>query len=202
MSSTQGQESSRPLLDKRTVIGAGAGLGAAAAIIVLLSGGEEEEKVNWSTAVGQRAKDVDIGFTKIPDVQTFCGTLVTNQLYVTNERDESLNIDSIDYEIVLTKDEPAGSCEVGRTGTFTPNLTTVVQPGETALIREWSNVVNPCGECPYLIAECQWRSLYVVHTSAGDALVKSRFTVEGDLCGIPTAKSLKGESLLRGDVEP
>ena len=125
-----------------------------------------------------------------------------NQLYVTNKRAESLTISTIDYEVVLTKDDPGGSCEGGQTGTFTPNVATVVQSGETALIREWSNVVNPCGSCPYFIAECQWSSLYIVHTSAGDAIGKSKFTVEGDLCGLPAAKSLNSESVIRGDVEP
>ncbi len=184
-----------PLLDKKTLIGIGAGLGAAVVVAVLLSGGEEGEKVNWNLAVGERADDVDVECIKIPDVQTSCGTLVMNRLFVTNERAEPLAIDTIDYEVVLTKDDPAGSCEEGRTGTFMPNLASVVQPGETALIREWSHEVNPCSECPYLIAECQWRSQYIVHTSAGDAVAKSTFTVEGDLCGLPAAKSLNDERL-------
>lgn len=196
----QEQGSSRSLLNKKTVIGLGVGIGAAAAAVVLLGGEEEKEKVDWNVPIGERADDVKVEFTKIPEVQTSCGTLVLNQLYVTNKRAESLSISSIDYEVVLTKDDPAGSCEGGRAGMFTPNLATVVQPGETALIREWSNVVNSCDGCPYFIAECQWRSRYIIHTSVGDAIGESTFTVEGDLCGLSTAKSLNGERLIRGDM--
>lgn len=194
------QGNSKPRLSQKTLIGVGAGLGAAAAAIILFSGEEEKEKMNWSIAVGARADDVDVEFTKIPEVQTSCGTLVLNQLYMTNRRAESLSIGSIDYEVVLTKDDPAGSCERGQTGSFTPTLANVLQPGEMALIREWSNVVNPCSQCPYLIAECQWRSRYIIHTSAGDAIGESTFTVEGDLCGLPPAKSLNGKSLIKGEL--
>jgi hypothetical protein len=111
-------------------------------------------------------------------------------------------IGTIDYEIVLTTDKPTGSCGTGRIGAFAPNLATVIRPGETALIRQWSNEVNSCSGCPYLIAECTWESRYIVHTSVGSAVALSSFSAEGDLCGTAATKPLDRQNRIRGDLEP
>jgi len=187
----QEQGSFSSVLDKRTAVRLGLGIGALVVAGVVIS------KIG-----GESPPDIVAELIKVPNVQTSCGTIVTNQLYVTNKKEEPLTIGSIDYEVELTRDRPAGSCGEGRIGTFAPNWAIEVQPGETALIREWSNEVNPCSDCPYLIAECQWRSQYIVHTSAGDAVAKSTFTAEGDLCGTPSAKSFDGDATIKGDIEP
>lgn len=187
---------------KKTVI-IGAGLGAAAAIGVAVgSGGSSGGGSLWDS-IDDTTDNVLAQLIKSPDIQTSCGTVVTNQLFVTNNSAADVSLGTIDYEIVLTKDSPKGSCEPGRTGAFAPNLTTVIPAGATLLIREWANEVNPCSGCPYLIAKCIWQSRYIVHTSAGSAVALSTFTVEGDLCGTTAAKPLpeKGRQL-RGDIEP
>jgi hypothetical protein len=189
-------------LDKKTIIGLGIGIGTVAAIGAVLAGGDEEDGIEWNTAIDDPAENVIAELYKTPEVQTACGTIVTNQLYITNNTPEPLSIGTINYEVILTRDKPAGSCENGRIGAFAPNLATVVLPAETALIRQWSNEVNPCSGCPYLLAKCNWVSRYVVHTSAGSAVVESTFTAEGDLCETPATKALDGGSLIKGDFEP
>jgi hypothetical protein len=193
-STTQGQRDSnlnKSGFSKKTVIGLGVGLGALAGAGVIMA-----------KNLGEKEPDLIAKLVKTPQVQTACGTIVTNQLYVTNKKSESVTVGTIDYEIVLTRDNPAGSCEGGRNGTFAPNWATVVPPGATVLVREWSNEVNPCSDCPYLSAECRWNSRYIVHTSAGDTGAKSTFTVQGDLCGTSSAKSYGTGTPVKGDVEP
>lgn len=188
-------------IGKKTALGLGAGLGTAALIGIIAGSDESKEKSIWDP-IDDVAENVTAELIKTPEIQTTCGTVVTNQLFVTNNGIEDLLLGTIDYEIILTRDKPAGSCELGRTGAFAPNLETVVPPGVTLLIREWMNEVNPCYGCPYVIAECQWESRYVVHTSAGTAIAFTKFTSKGDLCGTPAAKSCDGKSRIRGDVEP
>ncbi len=189
---------------KKTVIGAGAGLGAAAAIgLAIGSGGSGGGGSSLWDPIDDTTDEVLAELVKSPDIQTSCGTVVTNQLFLTNNTAADVLLGTIDYEIVLTKDSPAGSCEPGQIGAFAPNLATRVPPGATLLIREWSNEVNPCSGCPYLIVECIWKSRYVVHTSAGSAVAFSTFTVEGDLCGTGAAKpSPEKGKRPRGDIEP
>ncbi|GAK57201.1 hypothetical protein U27_04166 [Candidatus Vecturithrix granuli] len=191
-------------LGKKTVIGAGAGLGAAAvaAGIAFGSGSSGGGGSIWDS-IDDTTDNVLAELIKSPDLQISCGTVVTNQLFVTNNSAADVSLGTIDYEIVLTKDSPTGSCEPGRTGAFAPNLATVVPSGATLLIREWSNEVNPCSGCPYLSAKCIWKSRYIVHTSAGSAVAFSTFTIEGDLCGTTAAKPLPDKGTqLRGDIEP
>jgi hypothetical protein len=191
-------------LNNKMIIGVGAGLGVltTAAVVTVMTLKEEEEKVDWTTQITDPVKNVGVEIFKIPDVQTACGTMVMNQLYVANNRTESLTISTIDYEVVLTKDEPEGSCSPGRLGTFVPNWTTTVQPGERVLVREWFNTVNPCSNCPYLIAECEWTSRYIVHTSAGSAAAETTFRVEGDLCAASIRKSSGRCAPIQGDIQP
>lgn len=192
-----------PALNKKTVIGVGVGLGTLAAAALVVNMIQKEDTVNWVTSFDDPARKVEVEIIKIPNVQTRCGTLVTNQLYVTNNRSERLTIESIEYEVVLTKDRPKGSCNAGRLGTFVTNWATVVQPGERGLIREWANDVNPCSNCPYLNAKCEWTSRYIVHTSAGSADTETKFVVEGDLCAAPAAAKTSGQCApIQGDIEP
>lgn len=191
-------------LGKKTILGAGAGLGAAAvaAGVAFGSGGGGGGGSIWDS-IDDTTDQVLAELIKSPDLQTSCGTVVTNQLFVTNNSAADVSLGTIDYEIVLTKDSPKGSCEPGRTGAFVPNLATVVPSGATLLIREWSNEVNPCSGCPYLSAKCIWKSRYIVHTSAGSAVALSNFTIEGDLCGTTAAKPLSDKGAPpRGDTEP
>ena len=195
-------KSGNPRFGKKTLIGLGAGLGAIAVIGAAAGGGGDGGDGNIWNSLSDEASDVTAELIKSPEIQTSCGTVVTNQLFVTNNRAEDILIGTIDFEIALTKDNPEGSCEPGRTGAFAPNLATVVHPGEIALIRQWSNEVNPCSGCPYLIAECIWESRYIVHTSAGSAAALSSFSTEGDLCGTLTTKPFDGNTQVQGDVEP
>ena len=199
--SSRARTSRFPVLDKKTVIGVGLGLGATALVVSMIKS-DEEDKVNWTTEITDPVKNVDVEISKIPDVQTACGTTVMNQLYVTNKRSESLTVSTIDYEVVLTRDKPKGSCTEGRLGTFVPNWATIVQPGERVLVREWFNEVNPCSNCPYLVAQCEWTSRYIVHTSVGSADAETTFRVEGDLCAASTAKSSGRCAPIQGDIEP
>jgi len=195
--------SPKPGLDMKKALAIGAGVGALGVAGVLIArGAKQEESTKWTISADDPAKKVGAELNKAPEIQTACGTIVTNQLYVTNKRAESIEIGTIDYEIVLNRDNPTGSCEGGRIGAFSPNVTTVVQPGETALIREWSNEVNPCSDCPYLMAKCRWNSRYVIHTSAGSAVAEATFAVEGNLCPTSSRKSVDNGIPLKGDVEP
>ncbi|MBD3305953.1 hypothetical protein GF339_06185 [candidate division KSB3 bacterium] len=190
-----------PRFGKKTLIGLGAGLGALAAVGVVALGGEESDEEIW-TAVDDTTDAVIAELVKTPQRQTTCGTLVTNQLFVTNNGTTDLAIGTIDYEVILTREDPAGACQPGQIGAFAPNLATTVPPGQTLLIREWSNDVNPCSGCPYLPAECTWESRYIVHTSAGSALAFSFFTAEGNLCGSATTKPGVRGRQIQGDVRP
>jgi hypothetical protein len=183
------QEESPFLSGKAIGIGAGAGALAVAGVLI-------------ANNLQQKEPDLIAELVKTPNVQTTCGTIVTNQLYVTNKKAESITIGTIDYEVKLTKEKPVGSCEAGRAGTFAPNWATVVPPDQRILIREWSNEVNPCSDCPYLLSECRWDSQYVVHTSAGDVKTQTNFTVKGNLCGASAKKSCDGGVPIKGDVEP
>lgn len=186
---------------KTTAVGLGAGLGAIALIGAASGGGGSDGGSIWDP-VDDSAEDVIAELVKSSQIQVSCGTIVTNQLSVTNDSTEDLMIGTIDYEVILTRDKPAGSCEPGRTGSFAPNLTTIAPPGEIAMIREWSNEVNPCSGCPYLVAECAWESRYIVHTSAGSAVAFGTFTSEGELCGTATTKSSGECTRIQGDIEP
>ncbi len=190
------------LVGKKTMLGIGAGLGSAALIGIIAGGDDNTEKNIWDS-VDDITENVSAELIKTPDIQTSCGTVVTNQLYVTNNGAEELMIGTIDYEIILTRDKPAGSCELGRTGAFAPNLETVIPPnGQPLLVREWSNEVNSCSGCPYVLAECQWESRYIVNTSAGSAVTLTQFISEGDLCGTSTTKSHERSHRIKGDLEP
>lgn len=189
-------------INTTTMLGVGAGVGAAV-VIGIIATRQEDQGIQWQIEIDNKASGVDVEIIKIPDMQTSCGTFVTNQLYVTNNGAETLTVNSIEYEIVLTKDNPGGSCDAGRIGTFAPNWATIVGPGERALVREWSNEVNPCSGCPYLTATCEWTSKYIIHTSVGDAEAETKFTVQGDLCGRNSFKKTFGSgNQLKGDIEP
>ena len=187
-------------IGKKTAFGFGAGLGAAG-LFVAIAGGEEKQKSIWDS-IDDVTDSVIAEVLKTPAIQTSCGTVVTNQLFVTNNLAEDLMVGTIDYDIILTRDKPAGSCALGHSGAFAPNLATMVPPGQALLIREWMNEVNPCSGCPYVPAECQWESRYIVHTSAGSALAFAKFTSQGDLCASPAAKSDKRGNIVNGDFEP
>lgn len=198
---TSGQKSS---FGKKAVIGLGAGVGALALVGVAVSGGGGDGGGGglWNP-IDDIAEDVVAALYKSPDTQTTCGTVVTNQLYVTNNRPENIMLGTIDYEVIVTTDNPSGSCEPVNTGAFAPGGATTVPPGETVLVRQWSNEVNPCYGCPYSIAECVWESRYIVHTSAGSAIALSTFSAQGDLCGGSSGKKPFGfRNQVKGDYEP
>ncbi len=176
-------------MSKKTVLGIGAaGAGAIALAGVAISGGGDDGGGGiWGGIDDVTAQVVSV-LNKAPTVQNVCGTIVSNQLYVTNNAPEAVRLGTVDYEIILTMDSPSGSCRPGRLGSFAPGSKTILDPGETVLIREWSNDVNPCSGCPYLTAECVWESRYIVHTSLGSSVAKSSFSAQGDLCG-GTAKT-------------
>ncbi len=187
-------------LNKKTALAAGAGLGAAGLTAALL-GGEEEDTSIWDS-VDEVTDSVVTEIIKIPTIQTSCGTVVTNQIFVTNTLAEEIMIGTIDYEIQLTRDQPSGSCALGHSGAFAPNLAATIPPGQQLLIREWSHEVNPCSGCPYVPAECTWESRYVVHTSAGSSVAFATFMSEGDLCAASTAKSGTRGATVKGDFHP
>ena len=197
---TDNQKHKKFRFSKKTIIGLGAGAGAIAVIGAIAGGGGDGDGNIWDSVDGE-AKNVTAELSKSPEIQTSCGTVVTNQLFVTNNSTADITIGTIEYEVKLTKDSPSGSCDAGRTGAFAPNLATVVSPGEITLIREWSNEVNPCSDCPYPTAQCVWESRYIVNTSAGSAVALSKFSVEGDLCGTSTSKSFEDTTRIRGDIE-
>jgi hypothetical protein len=188
-------------LSPKTALVVGGGVGAAVALGLILKQ-EEDKGVEWTLDPQDLSDNIAIEIIKTPEVQTICGTTVTNQLYVTNKRREQLTVTTIDYEIVLTRDRPGGSCNPGRIGTFAPNWAVVLEPGERALVREWSNQVNPCDECPYVNARCEWTSKYVVHTTLGSGEAETKFSVQGDLCGSSTAKPSTACTRIQGDIEP
>ena len=172
-------------MSKKAMVGIGAaGAGALALVGVVASGGSDGDGGGgiWD-GIGDVTDQVLSVLYKTPAVQNVCGTRVTNQLSVTNNASEVIRLGTIDYEIILTTDSPAGSCQPGRSGSFAPSSKTVLDPGETVLVREWVNDVNPCSGCPYLSAECVWESRYLVHTSLGSSVTMSSFSAEGDLCG-------------------
>ncbi len=172
---------SKSWLSSKTLIGVGAGAGAAILGAVAVGGGSSGGGGVWDS-VDDEAENVEALLVKSPMSQTSCGTTVTNQLFVTNNSSESVQLGTVDYEVVLTTDSPSGSCAEGRTGAFAPSGDTTVLSGQTVLIRQWSNEVNACRGCPYMSGECVWESRYIVHTSAGSAIAFSTFTAEGDLC--------------------
>jgi hypothetical protein len=185
----------------KTLLVAGLGVGAATAATVALLRPEEEESVDWTIEI-EVDDDIQVEIFKTPQIQTSCGTLVSNELYVINERREPFTVTSIDYEVVLTRDKPSGSCAPGRIGTFAPNWAVVVPAGERALVRQWSNVVNPCSGCPYTSSECKWASKYIVHTSVGSGEAETTFETDGDLCGAAASKLLNSCTPPHADVEP
>ena len=189
---------------KKTLLGLGLGAGAAAgAAVALSSGGDNsgDDGDSWDS-VGNQAKNVSAQVTKTPAVQTSCGTSVVNQLTIRNDNASAILLGTIDYQVVLTKDRPTGSCVAGRSGSFAPDGVDTVAPGQTVLVREWANEVNPCGNCPYVSAECVWESRYVIHTSVGSAVARSTFSTQGNLCGSSSAKIIGLPPQISPDVEP
>lgn len=187
-------------LPPKTLLGIGLGIGAVAVGLAVLT--QEESTINWTLDPDDLDKKIKAEIIKTPNVQTTCGTVVNNDLYVTNELSHPLTVTSIDYEVVLTRDKPSGSCAPGRIGTFAPNWAVIVAPGERALVRQWSNEVNPCSGCPYTSSKCKWASKYVVHTTLGSGEAETDFATEGDLCSASLAKSLTSCTPPGADVEP
>jgi hypothetical protein len=190
-------------ISKKRMLGIGAGVAALAgggAALFGTGGGGSDSGPDWSIPVDGASEDVAAELVKTPQVQTLCGTLVTNQLYVTNNSAATVTIGTIDYEVILTHEDPAGSCEGGHIGAFAPNSAASVNPGQTALVRQWTKEVNPCSGCPYPVAECTWNSRFIVYTSAGPALAEALFRVEGDLCGGAGSKLCPGRTQLQSDA--
>lgn len=177
-------------------------LAACGVMTVLLAqcGGGGGGGTKWVTSVDDETKEATAQLVKTPVLQTTCGTTVTNQLFVTNGTAQDIQLGTIEYEVVLAKDSPSGSCAAGRTGEFAPVGDTIVTPGQTLMIREWTNEVNPCSGCPYLSTECVWESRYVVHTSIGSAVARSTFSAKGDLCASSTGKICGTPSLVQPDA--
>lgn len=189
-----------PPLGTKVLIGIGLGAGlATAGVLALLP---EEETIDWTLDPDDKNKRIKVEIIKTPTEQTTCGTIVSNALYVTNDLSEEFTVTSIDYEVVLTRDKPSGACAPGRVGTFAPNWAVNVAPGERALVRQWSNAVNPCSGCPYTEATCRWNSKYVVHTPLGSGDAETEFRSEGDLCAATSAKFSKACLPPAPDVEP
>ncbi|PID57256.1 hypothetical protein CSB45_08500 [candidate division KSB3 bacterium] len=190
-------------MNKKTLIIAGtAGAGAIALAGAIASGAGGSDGGIWSS-VGETTDQAVAVLYKTPAEQSACGTVVTNQLFLTNNASEELRLGIVDYEVILTKDSPAGSCRPGRSGSFAPSSKTILAPGENVLLREWRNDVNPCSGCPYLSAECVWESRYIVHTSLGSAVAMSNFSAQGNLCTPSTAKGQTpehGQQLCGDDV--
>jgi len=202
VSDTEEKPSVFNLLDlpPKALLGIGLGIGAVAVGIAVLT--QEESTINWTLDPDDLDKKIKAEIIKTPNVQTTCGTVVNNDLYVTNKLSHSLTVTSIDYEVVLTRDKPSGSCDPGRIGTFAPNWAVIVAPGERALVRQWSNEVNPCSACPYTSSKCKWASKYVVHTTLGSGETETDFATEGDLCSASLPKSLTSCTPPGADVEP
>ncbi len=184
---------------KKTMIGVGAGAGALALIGAVAAGGGGSDGGGIWDDVGGIAENVIVQLQKSPAIQISCGTVVTNQLFVTNNRSEDISLGTVDYQVILTTDNPAGSCEAGRSGAFAPTGAATIRAGETVLIRQWSNEVNPCSGCPYFSAECVWQSRYIAHTSAGSAAALSTFSAQGDLCGSAAKKPFNMQNQLQCD---
>ncbi len=187
---------------KKALIGVGAGAGAALlGVAIAGSRGGRDDKSLWGD-VNDLAEEVEASLVKSPALQTACGTTVSNQLFIINNSPEEILLGTIDFEVVLTKDSPAGSCAPGQTGAFAPTGVTTAPSGQTVLIRQWVNETNPCGGCPYISGECVWESRYIVHTSAGSAVALSSFSTAGDLCGYSAKTSQELQNLLQNDLTP
>ncbi len=184
---------------KKTLLGLGLGAGAAAGAAIALGSGGDDGGDSDGASIDDLNKNIIAQVTKTPAVQTKCGVSVTNQLIVTNKTAAAISLGTIDYEVTLTKDKPAGSCVSGRSGGFAPDGVEIIAPGQTALVRIWENEVNPCASCPYVSAECVWESRYVVHTSAGSALARSTFSTQGNLCGSNSQKASGISNLINPD---
>jgi len=188
---------------KKALIGLGVGAGAAAGAAVALNGGGDDggsDGDSWDS-VGNQAKNVFAQVVKTPPIQTNCGISVVNQLTIRNDLAGAIVLGTIDYQVALTKDKPAGSCVSGRSGSFAPDGVEVVAPGQTVLVREWLNEVNPCGNCPYITAECVWESRYIVHTSAGSVVARSTFSTQGNLCDSGSQKAIRIPTQISPDIE-
>lgn len=188
--------------DHKTMLLAGVGAGALVAAGVAFGMQNKEEEIDWTIDVANETDKITVEVLKNPTIQTRCGTFVTNQLYVTNKHTTSITVGTISYEVILTEDDPSGSCQPGRTGTFAPDWATVIAPGARVLVREWVNEVNPCSECPYVVADCEWTSQYIVHTSIGQAAVETTFRSQGNLCSGASSKLSGACSPIQADIEP
>ncbi len=190
-----------PPLSTKAMIGIGLGVGAAtAAGVALLT--KKEETIAWTLDPQDLDDKIKVEIIKTPNAQTTCGTVVSNSLYVTNTLSTSLSVTSIDYEVILTRERPSGGCDPGRIGTFAPNWAVIVASGERALVRQWSNEVNPCSGCPYMDSQCRWNSKYVVHTTLGSGEAETEFSSEGNLCSASAGKAINACIPPNADVEP
>ena len=105
-------------LGKKTLIGVGAGAGAVLLGAAVAGGGGSSDGGDPWGSIKDIAENVDAVLVKSPTVQTVCGTVVSNQLFLTNKRPESIMLGTIDFEVVLTRDRPSGTCAPGQTGAF------------------------------------------------------------------------------------
>ena len=169
-------------------------------LLLLAQCGGGDGGTKWVTSVSDVTEDATAELVKTPALQTACGTTVKNQLFIHNTTNKEIQLGTIDYEVVLTKDTPAGSCAPGRTGTFAPTGQTQIAPGQTLMIREWENEVNPCSGCPYLSTQCVWESRYAAHSSIGVVVAFSTFSAQGDLCGAAAGKAFGTPTLTQPDA--
>ncbi len=191
-----------PPLSTKALVSIGLGVGAATAAGVVLMSKKEESQIEWTLDPQDLDDNIEVEIIKTPNVQTACGMVVSNSLYVTNTLSQSISVTSIDYEVILTSERPSDGCASGRVGTFAPNWAVVAAPGERALVRQWSNEVNPCSGCPYTEAKCRWNSKYIVHTTSGSGEAETEFSIEGNLCAAPASKNISSCTPPNADVKP
>ena len=142
------------------------GVGAAAAIgggVALALGGQSSDEEDSSDSPD--ASNIKARLQIVPNIQTSCGS-ITHSLYVDNATGSQITVSRIDYEEVLTMDEPPSTCKQGRRGSFLPDVR-VVKAYQWALVREWGAEFYSCGTCPYKFSQCRYALKYTLATSAG-----------------------------------
>lgn len=141
------------------------GVGVAAAIgggvaLALGSQSSDDEAENPADPSNIKAR-----LQIVPDVQTSCGS-IAHSLYVDNATNSEITVSRIDYEEILTMDEPPSTCKQGRRGSFLPDVR-AVKAYQWALVREWDAEFYSCGTCPHKFSQCRYALRYTVATSAG-----------------------------------
>jgi hypothetical protein len=166
----------------KTALGVGAAVAVGGGIALALSGSDGENSPNPTPTPSpdDTPENVEAVLYIVPSILTTCGSS-TNQLFVSNRRDEPLVIERIDYEESLILDEPPTTCRQGRQGSFLPDVT-FIPPNRSSLVREWNDEFYPCSDCPYRFEQCNYIMNYTVQTSIGrvEAIPPAIFIVSNE----------------------